>query len=221
MRNNFTKMTQLANDMTLAAGKIYFGQAGSPSDRSRIYEMDVQVNQLERTIRRQVVAHLSMPDNYVDVPYCLLLMSLVKDIERIGDYSKNLSEVEDICPVSLPEDEIQDELLQIRHGVEDVLRSVTHILDTSDSEQALDSVRRGREIVRRCKLLLRRVADCNCEACVTTAHVLGCRYYKRIGGHAVNVLSSVIMPLHKIDYYDEEEILRLRGRPAETTIAVE
>ena len=44
-----------------------------------------------------------------------------------------------------------------------------------------------------------------------TAQILGCRYYKRIVGQALNVLSSALMPLHKVDYYDEEEIARLQG----------
>ena len=38
------------------------------------------------------------------------------------------------------------------------------------------------------------------------ALVLGTRFYKRIGGHVLNVLSSVVMPLHKIDYYHEESV---------------
>jgi hypothetical protein len=36
--------------------------------------------------------------------------------------------------------------------------------------------------------------------------VLATRFYKRIGGHVLNVLSSVVMPLHKVDYYDEDEV---------------
>ena len=40
------------------------------------------------------------------------------------------------------------------------------------------------------------------------ALVLGARLYKRIGGQVLNVLSSVVMPIHKVDYYDEEEIRR-------------
>ena len=32
------------------------------------------------------------------------------------------------------------------------------------------------------------------------------RYYKRIGGHVLNVLSGVTMPLHKVDYYDEDAV---------------
>jgi len=218
MRDNFKRMNQVAYEMTLAAGDIYFGKKGSPAARSEIYEKDVLVNQLERTIRKQVVTHLSISDNHLDVPYCLLLMSLVKDVERIGDYAKNLSEVEDICPASLPDDEIRQELVEIRRGVEESLQSVTEVLETSDAERALDFVRRGRDIARRCKLLLERIAGGGCEACVTTAQVLGCRYYKRMGGHVLNLLSSVIMPLHKVDYYDEDEIERLGSDLAPRTV---
>jgi hypothetical protein len=35
---------------------------------------------------------------------------------------------------------------------------------------------------------------------------MGTRFYKRLGAHVLNVLTSVVMPLHKLDYYDEKEI---------------
>jgi hypothetical protein len=35
---------------------------------------------------------------------------------------------------------------------------------------------------------------------------MGARFYKRTAAHVLNVLSSVVMPLHKLDYYDEDEI---------------
>jgi hypothetical protein len=35
---------------------------------------------------------------------------------------------------------------------------------------------------------------------------MGARFYKRIGAHVLNVLSSVVMPLHKLDYYDEKRL---------------
>jgi phosphate uptake regulator len=210
MHDDFTRMTQIAHDMTVAAGEIYFGDNGS-LDRTQIYEMDVEVNQLERGVRKQVAGHLSLAGHQVDMPYCLLLMSLVKDVERIGDYAKNLAEVGDFCPLPLPEDNIKSELVEIRQGVEDISKSITEVLDISDTDHALELINKGRETSRRCKQLVQEIAKGSCEACVTTAQILGCRYYKRIGGHALNVLTSVVMPLHKVDYFDEEEIARLQG----------
>ena len=33
--------------------------------------------------------------------------------------------------------------------------------------------------------------------------VLLTRFYKRLGAHLLNILTSVVMPLHKLDFYDE------------------
>ena len=76
----FERMLTLTLEMTLSAGEIAFGGDASPARRTEVYERDVEVNQLERAIRKRVVAHLSIPGSRVDVPHCLLLMSLAKDV---------------------------------------------------------------------------------------------------------------------------------------------
>ena len=67
-------------------------------------------------------------------------------------------------------------------------------------------IRQGRDLAHRCETLILRIARASYDASTTAVLVLCARYYKRIGGHAINVLSAVVMPLHKVDYYDEEEI---------------
>ena len=73
-------------------------------------------------------------------------------------------------------------------------------------EQALSLIRHGKDLAQRADGLLQRIARSPHTPGQTTALVLGARYYKRIGGHVLNLLSSVVMPLHKIDYYDEDEV---------------
>lgn len=206
MSASFKEMLQLTCDMTLSAGGICFGEKTLAEDRTRIYEDDVQVNKLERDIRKKVVAHLSIQGNTSDVPYSLLLMSLVKDVERLGDYAKNLSEVVDIHNAPLPEDEVGAELREIRRGVEAAFQAASNIFHASDREQALQMIQQGRDIAHRCDALIRRIGRAGHDGETTTALVLTTRFYKRIGGHVMNILSSVVMPLHKVDYYDEDEI---------------
>jgi len=206
MGEQFAKMLKLTLEMTTTAGTIFFENKNNPEDRTRIYEQDVRVNQLERSIRKSVVAHLTLPGNTPDVPYCLLLMSLVKDVERIGDYAKNLAELVDIRPEPVPDDEVLQELQEIRRGVEDAFRSTWEIFASSDSERAMQYIRQGRDLAHRCETLILRIARGSYDASTAAVLVLCSRYYKRIGGHALNVLSAVVMPLHKVDYYDEEEI---------------
>ena len=208
MEDRFAKMLRLTNEMTVEAGEMFFGQGATPEERTALYDQDVQVNKLERSIRKRVVAHLSLQANRGDLSYCLFLIGLVKDVERIGDYAKNLSEVRDIFGGPLPEDPMVSELAELRLGVEGIFRSTLEILTTDDREQAITSINVGRNLATRSDALIGRIAQSDYSAGVVTALVLATRYYKRIGGHVINVLSSVIMPIHKVDFFDETEIDR-------------
>jgi phosphate uptake regulator len=206
MGKQFATMLNLTYDMTLTAGDVFFLGETAPEVRTRIYDADVQVNMMERTIRKEVIAHLSVRGNTASLPYCLLLMSLVKDVERIGDYAKNLSEVHEYDPGLLPDDDIVAELREIRSGVESTFAATSDVFSRSDRERTLVLIKQGRDLTHRCDLLVKRIATSGYGAGLTTATVLGARYYKRIAAHVLNVLSSVVMPLHKLDYYDESEI---------------
>ncbi len=206
MGQNFATMLTLAYEMTVSAGEMFFTSAASPEARTDLYQHDVRLNQLERKIRKQVVAHLSMSGNRLDVPYSLLLMSLVKDVERIGDYAKNLSEIDDIRTGVLAEDENTLELQEIRRGVEESFEALSEVFGSADRERAVELIQQRRDAAHRCDALIVRIARSDYSASTATALALGTRYYKRIGGHVLNVLSSVVMPIHKIDYYDEDEM---------------
>ncbi|UCG86071.1 MAG: hypothetical protein JSW71_19540 [Gemmatimonadota bacterium] len=202
----FTEMLRIAQELTLKPGKIFFEGQDRPEERSWVYDQDVQVNELQRRIRKQVIAHVSLTGNSADLPYCLLLMSLVKDVERIGDYSKNLTEITEFFDGPLPDDDIVAELREVRHGVEAAFDGLAQTLEQADTETALRLIRQGKDLARRCDILVVRAAHSSYDVSTAVAVVLGTRYYKRIGGHVMNILSSVIMPLHKIDYYDEDSL---------------
>jgi phosphate transport system protein len=202
----FAYILEVAHGMVVKAGEIFFTPPGTAADREQIYQQDILVNKSERSIRKQVVTHLVVHGNTVDLPYCLYLMSLVKDVERIGDYAKNMAELADIHPEPLPQDDITEELGRLRAAVESALEATPAILTESKYEQAHDLIREGRELARRCDVLVRTIARSGYESGSTAVAVLAARYYKRINGHVLNILSSVVMPLHKLDYYDEDEL---------------
>ena len=202
--DNFARMLKLTHDMNLAAGKIFF-EEDNQAERDLIYEWDSEVNELERTIRRQVVTHLAVPGSDADLPYSLLLISLIKDVERLGDYAKNLAELADIRPQLLPEGSVLSELVSIRRRVEIAFQSCAEVFVGARKDKAAELIRQGRETARRCDRLISEIGRSEYDAATTTAFILGTRYYKRIGGHVLNVLSSVVMPLDKVDYYDEDE----------------
>lgn len=205
MADHFSRMLEMTYEMTLSAGEIFFSARAAPEDRRRILEADVEVNTLQRTIRKEIVAHLSVQGHGADLPYCLLLMSLVKDVERLGDYAKNIAEIVDLRSEPPPDDELGTELRAIRRGVEAEFRAAAQAFVTSDRAAATTLIREGRSLAQRCDDLIERISRGPHDANTTTVLVLGARYYKRIGGHVLNLLTSVVMPLHKLDYYDEDE----------------
>ena len=206
MGDNFSKMLGLTYDMTIMAGDIFFSESLQAEARTAVYKTDVKVNKLERKIRKQVIAHLSLSSGRASVPYNLLLMSLVKDVERIGDYAKNLSETRDYHPSALPDDQIVQELREVRSEIEGVFAEIAPVFETSDHERAVELIREGRDQTRRCDAIVGRVARSEYDASTATSVVMGARFYKRIAAHVLNVLSSVVMPLHKLDYYDEKRL---------------
>jgi phosphate uptake regulator len=206
MGENFSKMLGLTYDMTIMSGEVFFSESLQADARTALYKTDVKVNKLERRIRKQVIAHLSLASERTSVPYCLLLMSLVKDVERIGDYAKNLSEARDYHPSALPDDQIVQELREIRSEIEHGFAEIGAVFKASDHERAVELIREGRDLTRRCDALVGRVARSDYPASTATSIVMGARFYKRIAAHVLNVLSSVVMPLHKLDYYDEKRL---------------
>ncbi len=204
--DEFTQMLQESHKATIKAGKIYFGSHVEQQKRDKLHERDKRVNKLQRKIRKRVLVYLAVRSNAPNLLYCLVLMSLVKDVERIGDYAKNLTEVGEFCHAPLPLSQIADELRDIRRGVESGLAGAVEVVGNSDKDRALVLIREGMDLAKRCDSLLKRISNSDHDAGTTTALVLGTRYYKRICGHALNIISSVVQPLHKLDYIDVEEI---------------
>jgi phosphate transport system protein len=202
---DFARMLALAQEMVLEASAVYWGRAYSARERTALYRKDVEVNKLQRRVRKQLVAHVTNTECR-HVAYAMLIMSLAKDVERIGDYAKNLVELVDMGSEGLPEDENTRELAQIRDATEELVRSAADVFLESEEDAATELTIEGRNTAKRCDKLISSIAEANYEGATTVVLALGARFYKRIGGHVLNLLSGVIMPLHKLDYFDDRLI---------------
>ncbi|MFB3112107.1 MAG: PhoU domain-containing protein [Gemmatimonadales bacterium] len=206
MANLFTEMLETTHKMNVMAGRIVFENDAPPEAVEQIYRSDVRVNKAERKLRKIVITHMAVGPDLTTIPHTLLLMSLVKDVERLGDYAKNLTELRDFFDDPFPNSIEGTELQLVRKTTEDAFDAVRAVLDGADQEAATDRIRQLKDAGRRCDNLIPAIARSAAsteEAVVLTATS---RHYKRIGGHLMNLFTSVVMPLHKVDYYDESGI---------------
>ena len=167
-----------------------------------VYETDKRINHLQRKIRKQLVAHLALAPGS-DVPISLTLMSISKDAERVGDICKNLLEVADAAkspPCSGPYGERVRGLLAAGEALFEPTVAGTI---NSDKETAASAVEDARDLARRCDAMIDDLMKDNLPTRDAVLLTLLARYLKRISLHLSNIASSVVMPLHRLDYFDE------------------
>ncbi len=165
-----------------------------------LWATDKRINRNERRIRRMLITHAAVHGR-TEFPVCLTLMSLVKDAERIGDYAKNIFDLVRVGR-GLPKDSVED-LVQLKDTVSTLLAKARNIYESQDEEGAKAFLAECDAIQSHCDgkvdaMILRE--DGGGEVAATA---LTYRYVKRIVSHAMNVITSVVMPLDRLDYYDE------------------
>ena len=206
MATLFTEMMQTTYRMNRTAGKLVFENEIRSGEKKELFMADVSVNKNERELRRLAISHLAVGVDGSTIPYTLLLIHLVKDVERLGDYTKNLMELRDFYKDPFPSGSDADELREIRKISDSAFSVVREVLEGKDHDQAMEWIRQLKDVGSRCDQLLPAIAASGAPTADAVLLTACARYYKRISGHLLNLFTSVVMPLHKVDYFDEDGI---------------
>lgn len=164
-----------------------------------IYAMDKVLNNGEMQVRRMMVEHLAVNPQDDAVP-ALFIAAIVGDIERIGDYCKNLIELAHHYPEKLEGpyiDRVRAIKLDVSKMYEDTIKAFTE----RDEKLAASVMERHAELARTCDGLTDRLLAedqmCGREAIIRALLI---RFLKRVSAHLKNVASSLVNPYHKIGY---------------------
>ncbi|MDH3592475.1 MAG: hypothetical protein OER88_11380, partial [Planctomycetota bacterium] len=60
----------------------------------------------------------------------------------------------------------------------------------------------------RCDAQVLKLLGATPETTQPAATVLCYRYYKRVLGHLLNIVTSIVVPIDRLDYYDEDKATR-------------
>ena len=97
MRTDFGQMLDAGRQIFETAANALLGGTDPDVIRDGLFEADRRINRAEQQIRRELIVHASV-HGATEFPACLVLMSVVKDAERVGDYAKNLFELAEAVP---------------------------------------------------------------------------------------------------------------------------
>ncbi|HVR32600.1 MAG TPA: PhoU domain-containing protein [Acidimicrobiia bacterium] len=171
-----------------------------------VRKTDREVNKAERSIRRELVVHVSVQAG-ANLPLVLVYMSIIKDIERIGDYAKNIWDV----AVAVEGRSEGPDLTALRPLFD---RTIALVSEIGELYAARD-VERATATLNKCDDWLDEY-DATVDALMlsTKPSTIGVpeallnRHLKRITAHLMNVLTAVVMPIDRLDYWDEDKIDR-------------
>jgi len=170
-----------------------------------IYERDRELNRFERRVRRKIVTHLSVSAK-PDVNMGLVITSIVIDIERIGDYAKNISELSVELEEPFDAGELEVEVRHLERLVDHNFADLIVALEQSDQDRARMILSRHKEVagsVERHLLSLRRGSELSGDSGKAVTVALYLRYLKRMSAHLKNVATSIVNPFYRIGYREK------------------
>jgi len=175
---------------------------GEPDLKQKIYGIDKKVNLLQKNIRKRIVEHLSLQPT-VDLTACLLLMSVVKDAERLGDYCKNLYQISEFLDKPIDRAIFNEHFDNIDKQILDLFGQTRDAFIDTDEEKARAAWDHHRRINQACDKIVAELVHCDLSVNEAVSFALIARYFKRIVSHLVNIATSVVLPLSDLDYFDE------------------
>ena len=203
IRLDFSEMLEAARlAFTLATDTCLAG-VDTETVREKLLATDKEINQAERDIRKALVLHMSVENTLggaADFPECLVMMSIVKDAERLGDYAKNIFDLAVVSPLQAEAGDDRERMLVLKKIIDQLFTSCRQVIDKSDADAALKRIRESTWISRQCEQNVVRLLRMENPGRLNAYYVLLYRYMKRIASHLRNICSSVVQPVHKIDF---------------------
>jgi phosphate uptake regulator len=206
----FARMLELASAMVYRASQVYWGTYLAPAEMDAFHASDSDVDRLQREVRKRLLRHFSLASSRgvttADAAKGLTLMSLVKDVERLGDYANNLLDVHRVSgrgPGDIPADELGERLRGVAQFVETTAVEIQDVFARQQKARAVTLMHTARTTKRICDEVVFDVAREVTDVGVAVDLTLAARYYKRIIGHGSNLLSSLLVPVHRLDHFPD------------------
>ena len=171
-----------------------------------IYSADKEVNRSERDVRKKVMTHLVVSGG-TNLASGLSLVSVVIDIERIGDYTKNIYDLAVHHPLRLNAGPIEEKLQKVESQVTADFKGMIDVFKNRDEEKArviMNNYKDG--LSDACEEISNSILSGNItglDSSDATAVSLYARFLKRIASHSRNIVTSVVNPFHRIGYREK------------------
>ncbi len=182
----------------------YFHTGNVSGTGDDTYTLDKRVNLLEQKLRRHVYNHLVL-NQQQDLYMSLILVQIGVDLERVGDYIKNIHDLRRIIG-DLDFQNHEKELTELENKIKELVPSVKTSLEKQDD---ISATRIQNDYFPLVKLCDKRVEEILTGVDTVPGKsaamlVLYYRYLKRILAHFINVASAISNPYDRIGFHPDD-----------------
>jgi Na+/phosphate symporter len=167
-----------------------------------IDSMDDRVDEGERMVRRTVLEHLSVNPTQ-DLVVSLVLVSMVQDAERVGDFSSGILKLISMAK-SPREGDFAERLRAISNRIEPLFELCEQAFREDDIEKANELITTHHQVRDELKAYTNTVADSDLSADMAVVYSSAASMLRRISAHLSNIASSVVQPYDRIRHGDED-----------------
>ena len=172
-----------------------------------IRDKDLEVNKYEREVRRDVFKHLAVGDKS-ELSSGFVLVSIIIDIERIGDFTKNMVELATEHPGKLHGGAYEEDLKKIESAVEIEFEKTRQCFELGQGNEGREILQEFFWINKACDGLLYSLVkeeDEDIKSGDAVALALYIRWLKRINSHLRNIITGVVNPFDRIGFEEKKE----------------
>ena len=170
-----------------------------------LYARDREINSLQVEIKEKIVQHLAVA-GLKNVSGSLFFLEVTTDIERIGDYSKNIMDLVSRLPEPLPDSVYSKRLKELYPIVFGFFDKSELSLFEGDEEAATEVIAEHLKVIKGSRAILDELmVDENIRPPNAIAYALAARYFKRVSSHLKNVATTAVNPYSHIGYMGRPE----------------
>ncbi|MEM8947144.1 MAG: PhoU domain-containing protein [Planctomycetota bacterium] len=194
----FGQMLDEGRHVFVTAANAYLGGTDIEVIRQDLFDTDKRINHTEQQIRREIVIHTTS-HGVNSVPQCLVLMSIAKDAERVGDYAKNIFDLAELNPKA-PTGKFKEDLISLKDRISTLMVACREVFDLQDEKAARELIAEAKSIEDHCDHKISQLVSEGKNRELGVSYALAYRYFKRVTSHSFNVLTSIVQPLDKLDF---------------------
>ncbi len=195
-------MMVLSNEIFTKAIK-YLRRNESIETIKTLKKRDAEINVFQQDVRRKVVTHYAVSQSLKDLPSGLVLLNMVVDVERVGDYTKNILDLSLYYKDTIRAEDFSEDLAEIEKEVSSRFEKTIKAINSQDAEVAKSLMSSYKDVVS--------ASDEIVKSCIsgdislgneskTASLALYARYLKRIAAHLKNISTILVNPFEAVGY---------------------